>query len=148
VAVSRALAEILGIEADTTQFGYVALLLGVSIVAGYGGARLRSASKVRSLLLKAGHRSDPVGSVLVRTVMEMEDPQAQITVNFKDGKRPIAGTPRFATEDPETGEQQLYLDHVSSWNLKERKWGERTTRGGVLIRLDEVRTIVLNRDPR
>jgi hypothetical protein len=148
VALASYLAKKLSLRPDATELGYVALLLGLSLGTGYVAGRLRCWSKVRRVLLRLGHRSDPTASVLVRTVMEMDDSKGQVTINFKDGKRPLAGTPRFATEDPETAEQQLYVDHFMWWNLKERTWSQRKDRGGVLVRLDEVRSIELNREPK
>jgi hypothetical protein len=148
VAVANAVARRVGIRADASHLAYVALLLGLAVLAGYGAARLRCTTAVRKALLGLGHRSDPTPSVIARTVMEMSDTKAQVTITFKDSARALAGTPRFATEDPDAGEQQLYVDHFRWWSASENGWGQKVDRGGVLVRLSEVRTIELNRDPR
>lgn len=148
VALANAIAHRVAITADPTELGFVVLLLALATVTGYAAARVRSASAVRKILLKIGHHSDPAASVLTRTVMEMNDKKGQVTIRFKDGQSPLAGTPRFATEDPETGEQQIYLDHHRWWNDDKGAWREKQDRGGVLVRLDEVRSIEINRNPK
>lgn len=146
VVISRTLAEPVGLDAEATDLGYVALLLGLAVAAGYSFARIRCLDAVRKFMLKAGHRSDPAATVLMRSVMEMKDSKGQVVINFKDGKGPVAGTPRFATEDPQAPDPLLFLDHVKWWDSTDGKWGDRRRQGGVLVRLDEVRTIELNRD--
>lgn len=148
VALAQALAASVGIDSGTKDLAYVVLLMGLSVGAGYAAARIRLLNPVRAFLLRAGHRSDPVATVLVRTVMEMQDAKGQVVVNFKDGKRSVAGTPRIATEDPQAPDAQLFLDHVTWWDSEQNQWEDRRPQGGVLVRLDEVRTIELNRDVR
>jgi Family of unknown function (DUF6338) len=147
VAAAQALADLVHLSTSPSTVQFAALLLVGSVATGYLAARLRTTGVVQTLFETLGHHSDPAPTVLVRTVQRMGEKHAQITVTFKDG-RVLAGTPRFATDDVDTFDRELYLDHTRWWRRMEGGWTDPRTHGGVLVRLSEVQSIELEADPK
>jgi hypothetical protein len=135
----------IGVERDPLGPAYVTLLLIVSSLAGYGVARLRGWRRARRLLGRLGLRQEPEDSPFLRVVRSLSDPEAQMTVTFKDGSV-LAGTPSFWTSDPDAA-REVFLTHTRWFDKEAQAWGVQRNMGGVLVRLDEVWAIELDRDP-
>jgi hypothetical protein len=132
-----------GADRDPTSLKYVAALLGPAVVAGFFAAMLRSASSVRAVLGELGFSEQPEASIWLRTLQYLPE-DSWVTVELKDGAT-LAGVPRSFPGLPEDGVRELYLLHPT-WEQKDGSFksgdGE-----GVIVRLDEVKTITLEYDP-
>jgi hypothetical protein len=148
VALAEVARGLFGVNRNPLAPQYVGLLLGLSLAAGGGLARLRGSGKVRRALTRLGFQQEPESLVFLRTVPRMPQSDAQVTVTFKDGTI-LAGTPRFWS-DPNSPVRELFLTNPAWYDADVENEGERWRRrdeGGVLLSLDEVWTIELESDP-
>jgi hypothetical protein len=145
VALTELIRDWLGVNRNPLGPGYVALLLGVSIVSGYGFARLRGSATTRRALRKAGLRQEPEDTPFLRVLRGLSDPEAQATVTFKDGAI-LSGTPSLFTSDLESP-RELFVTNPRWWVPEIEEWTPRTD-GGVLVSLDQVWAIEFNRTPQ
>jgi len=145
VALTELIRGWLDVERDPLGAGYVGLLLGVSLLAGYVAAQLRGRKTARRLLRKLGVRREPEDSPFLRAVRGLSDPDAQVTVTFKDGSI-LAGTPSFWTSDPDRP-RELFLTYSRWFDPDAGTWTDRRDQGGVLVGLDEVWSIEFDATP-
>lgn len=140
-------------ERNPLSAKYVALLLGVAVVAGYAAAAVRDARWLRSALSRIGVTQEPEHSVLELVLRSLRNPEAQLTLTMKDGKV-VAGTPQSWKSDPEVKLREIYLTHstwyeegspgrcglLGGWREEPKPggWRPRRTTGGVLVNIADV----------
>jgi hypothetical protein len=155
VAVLRPLAEALGADpARPYGLGYVAVLLGGSLVAGYiwallRGARITSAAlgRLTHPTLRAERSIEPQGSVLHRVVDTLPDKPnpTWVTVGLMDGRR-LRGTARLWSAPLDT-RQQLFLQWYKWRNKDDTGWERQNTNGGVVVDLAQMTFVEVHEDP-
>jgi Family of unknown function (DUF6338) len=144
VAVANFIADECDIErTDPTKLGYVALLIGVSLLAGYAFAIFRGWGWIREKLSWVGLRYQPESSIYAQTLLRLA-PDARATVTFKDG-RELTGVPRIGPGRSDTGVRELYLTYPQWYDHRRAEWVDGAA--GVIANLDEVHHITLEDDP-
>jgi len=139
VAVVRAL---LPGSHTPTQVGYVALLLGLGLILGYGLAFIRGRRWTKAALAKIDYRIQPEGTMYAALLRHVRD-ESTVTVERKDG-RLIWGCPRGGPQHKDDGVAELYLvypkepDAAGIW---------KSVGAGVIVPLAEVSAIYLSEDP-
>ena len=146
VALTNAVARPLRIDpTKVTSLPYVLLLLGVSMLAGYLTAASRAWRLCRAALAFLGLVYQPEGSLYAQTLLALP-PEAVITVEFTDGRK-ISGTPRIGPGLAGDGIAELYLTHPAWWDPVRAQWAEQDAGGGVIVPLENVHSLTLDRDP-
>jgi Family of unknown function (DUF6338) len=145
VALTNAVAPLLGIDdTNVTDLPYVLLLLTLAMLAGYLAATVRGWPRARELLARIGLVYQPESSIYAQTLLALPE-DAVVTVEFNDGRK-LSGTPRLgpglATEDI----AELYLTHPSWWDPTRAEWVESGAGGGVIVPLENVHSVTLDRD--
>ena len=146
VALTEVVRGWIGVERNPLGLGYVALLLGLSLVAGYAVARLRGADAARRLLRKLGFHREPEDTPFIHALRGIRsESDAQITVTFKDGDV-LGGTPESWSSEPDD-RLQVFVTHYRWYDRKAGAWGERRDEGGVLVSIDDTCSIEFDRTP-
>ena len=147
VALGHFCAEKASISTNPTNIGYVVILLGIAVLAGYFIGLLRDWSRTRHLLGDLGLPYEPEATMMERTVFRMPD-DGLVTVVFKDG-RTAYGSPTFGTGYVEDGEaRELYLAWPRWWDEESGDWSEDVEHlAGVVVNLDEVAAVELSKSP-
>jgi hypothetical protein len=128
-----------------TQPGYIALLLVLGWVLGYGAAYLRGRRQTKELLVKLGYRIQPAGSIYAQTLSEMAAEETVVVV-LKDGRR-VWGCPRNGPQHKEDGIAELYLAYPRERANNEPDTEWESAGAGVIVPLAEVSTIYLSEEP-
>lgn len=151
VAVIRLLAEEVGIDRDPLDLGFVALLLGASVMAGYAWALVRGTGALKSALGKLGNPgvkgeriSDPDPTVLARVLSKLPDGTG-VTIGLNDGRKLYGVTHLWS--NPLDQNQQLYLIH-HQWAEEDGGWGDPATQGGVVLELDHISFLEVSDSPQ
>jgi hypothetical protein len=145
VAVTARLARIIRIDpANVTAVSYVALLLGLSLFAGYIAAMVRGSRLARLTLGRIGLVYQPEQSIYAQTLLGLP-PDAVVTISFTDGRK-LSGTPRLGPGGTQEDIAELYLTHPAWWNESSNEWVETGAGGGVIAPLRNVHSITLDRD--
>ena len=126
-----------------TDFGYVALLLGLGLVIGYAAALLRGRSWARTLLAFLGYRIQPEGTMYAQTLQHMSD-DGIVTVELTDGTR-LSGCPRGGPQTKDDGINELYLVYAQAQD-DDGNW---QSVGGpaAIVPLSEIRHVILSEEP-
>lgn len=126
-----------------TQLGYVALLLALGGLVGYGASLLRGRRRTKKALAKLGYRLQPEGTIYAQTLKHMSD-DAPVTIELKDGRR-ISGCPTAGPQTKDDGVNELYLTFPEALD-DDGAW---QSVGGpaVIVPLAEISSIVLSEDP-
>jgi hypothetical protein len=130
-------------DRQPTSLKYIFALLGPAVLVGFFAAVARSSDGVRNILGGLGFEQQPEPSMWLRTLQYLPK-DAWITINFKDGSA-LAGVPRSYPGLPEDGVNEILLLYPE-WRQPDGTFapGEGA---GVIVRLEEVQTITLERDP-
>jgi hypothetical protein len=146
VAIAGALASLIGIgDTKVTDLRYVALLLGISWVAGYAVGAVRGSPRIRQLLVRVGLIYQPEGSIYAQTLLGLP-PEATVTIEFTDGRK-LSGTPKLGPGLAGEGIDELYVTHPAWWNPATASWSESGAGAGVIVPLANVHSVTLDRDP-
>lgn len=144
VAAANGLAELLSIPARPTNLGYVALLLGLSMVVGYCFAALREPQWVRQRLAAIGITSQPEALLTTQVLKPLSD--RFVTVNFKDGRK-LSGVPKAGPVLPDDGIKELYLTYPAWWDDERNDFAETDeNEAAVLVWIDEIHNITISED--
>lgn len=143
VALANVLADELQIVRAVGDLPYVLLLLGTALVVGYLTAIARTFRWLRTAFGKLGLRHQPEGSIYAQTLLAASKHNV-VTVEFINGKK-LSGTPRAGPSLADEGIEELYLTHPA-WKTSDA-WEKAGAGEGIIVRLQEVRTITLSEDP-
>jgi hypothetical protein len=144
VAITNALARALDVDTKrVTTLSYVLLLLVVAAVLGTAVGALRMSARTRSVLgfLRLPYQPESsVYSYLLRL-----PPTAVVTVQLKDGSK-VSGTPAAGPDvTGTTGE--LMLTNPAWWDSNAELWQTEGAGGAVIVALEQIRTVTLDRSP-
>lgn len=144
VALANGLADLVNLDRSVAELGYVALLLSVSVLAGYLYGAARGSAGVRSAMRMLRLAYQPDASIYAQTLLALP-PDAPVTVAFKDGRK-LSGTPKLGPGRDTDGVTELYLTHPAWWH-ESSGWIEKGAGGAVIVPLSEIQTLTLDRDP-
>jgi Family of unknown function (DUF6338) len=147
VALGHLVAQKASISRSPTNLGYVVVLLGIAVIAGYLIGLLRDSGGARQALRELGLAYEPEATMMERTVLKMPE-GGVLTVDFKDGRK-AWGYPAFGTgyiEDDEA--RELYLAWPQWLDDETGEWiKDANGLAGVVINLDEVVALGLTASP-
>jgi hypothetical protein len=144
VAAAHGLAGQLDISTSPTHVGYVALLLGLSMVIGYLFAALREPKVVRKMLGAFGITSQPEALLTTQVLKPLKD--RFVTVDFKDGRK-LSGVPKGGPVLPEDGINEFYFTFPAWWdNEKEEFVDAGEDEAAVLVWIDSIHNITVSED--
>ena len=152
VVVGNEVATCIGAPRDPTNAAYVAALLIPAFLIGYLIARVRGADLSRGILRRLGVPFEPEATIYEQTLLKLPT-EAVVRVTLKDGTQ-IGGSPALGPSSGEPDEsRELYLTSPqflveSEDGRDEPNWFYSEHEQGLIINLDEVRTIALPVDPR
>jgi hypothetical protein len=142
VAATHGLAGLLGLPTRPTHLGYVVLLLGLSMVVGYGIAWLREPQWMRRRLAAIGITSQPEALLTTQVLKALSD--RFVTVNFKDGRK-LSGVPKAGPVLPDDGINELYLTYPAWWDEEQEDFVETDEdEAAVLVWIDNVHNITVS----
>lgn len=144
VALGNEMADILGVAREPTRWEYVACLLVVAVAMGWAIAAVRALPFTRQRLRRLGLMWAPEASVYSRTLAPLKG--GNVVVHFKDDRR-LNGSVLLWPASPDDGTKELYLTRPAWWSAKQNDWVTDGVGEGVIVNLDEVKTISLSRDP-
>jgi hypothetical protein len=142
VALANLLADGTNVKRSIADAGYVLCLLTTAVLVGYVLASLRSQDRTRRTFRWLGVMRAPESSVFTRTLGPLKG--AAVTVQLKD-KRKVSGSAMMWPSAGDDGVGELYLTHPAWWSSKTGEFVE--AGAGLILRLDEVQSITLGRDP-
>jgi len=142
VALGNLVADALNIGRSVADAGYVLCLLATGVVVGYLLASVRTRDRTRRAFRRLGLMRAPEASVFARTLGPLKG--ASVTVQLKD-KRKVSGSALLWPSTAEDGVGELYLSGPAWWSPKTNDFIEAGQ--GLILRLDEVQSITLSRDP-
>lgn len=144
VASAHALAGLLHVTGSPTHLKYIALLLGLSMLAGYCFAALREPQWARRWLATVGITSQPEALLTTQVLKPLSD--RFVTVNFKDG-RMLSGVPKAGPVLPDDGIKELYLTYPAWWDQEQQEFVEnRDDETAVLVWIDNIHNITVSED--
>lgn len=144
VAATRGLAELLSIPARPTNVGYVALLLGLSMLVGYCFAAAREPQWVRKRLAAIGIASQPEALLTTQVLKPLSD--RFVTVNFKDGRK-LSGVPKAGPVLPDDGINEFYLTYPAWWDEAQDDFIETDeSEAAVLVWIENIHNITVSED--
>jgi hypothetical protein len=144
VAAAHGLGELLDIPAQPTSLGYVALLLGLSMLVGYCFAALREPQWVRKRLAGIGITSQPEALLTTQVLKPLSD--RFVTVNFKDGRK-LSGVPKAGPVLPDDGINEFYLTYPAWWDDEQNDFVETgEDEAAVLVWIDNIHNITVSED--
>jgi hypothetical protein len=122
---------------DSPNVRYIALLIGLSIVAGLLATYLREHWPVKQIAARYGF--DSPNEDFIKSQFGRLDPQSNaVTVTLKDGSV-FSGTPKRMSRHSHDSRQYYYFTDIARYDKKGDIWQEQP--GGVIVERDEVQYI-------